>query len=155
LASAGTAATEAGTAAELTPAYAPASLAAVQLTYAVRATVRMEGETVQPDLLSAERSAFLDASTAVASAVQGLAELVFDQPRSQDEARALLQGLRLVAETQTAALAALDRFLLRCADLGVDPETMADLPNGRVDLAESLGIALADAERAELLLRRM
>ena len=109
----------------------------------------MEGETVQPDLLSAERSAFLDASTAAASAVQGLAELVFDQPGSQDEARALLQGLRLVAETQTGALAALDRFLLRCADLGVGPETMADLRDGRVDLAESLGIALADASRAE------
>ena len=44
-----------------------------------------------------------------------LAELVFDQPRSQDEARALLHALRHVTEKETDAIAALDRRLLRRA----------------------------------------
>ena len=110
---------------------------------------------MQPVLLSAERSAFFDASAAAASATHGLEKLAFDEPRSRDEARVLLQGLRLVAEKETDALAALDRFLLRCNDLGVDPETTADLRNGRADLIEYLNIALAEAERVELFLRRM
>jgi hypothetical protein len=39
--------------------------------------------------------------------------------------------------------------------LGVDPETTAHLRNGRADLTEYLNIALAEAERVELFLRRM
>ena len=110
---------------------------------------------MQPDPLRAERSAFLEASAAAANAVQELAGLGFEHPRSEEEARALLHAVRLVAEKETDALAALDRFLLRCAQLGLDPEPMADFRRGRVELAESLGVALGQVEQAKRVLRTL
>jgi hypothetical protein len=110
---------------------------------------------VQPDPLRAERSAFLDASVAASNAVQGLARLVFDQPESREEAIALLHAVRLLADKQSDVLSALDRFVMRSNELGIDQDAAADLRRGRVDLAESRGIALQEVERAEQLLRAL
>ena len=49
----------------------------------------------------------------------------------------------------------LDRFLVRSKELGIGQDTAADLRRGRVDLAESLGIALQEVERAQRLLRAL
>ena len=106
------------------------------------------------DPLRTERSAFLDASAAALDALLDLAGLEFD-PGSQEEARALLNVLQLVADTETDALAALDRLLLRCAELSVDPARRASVQRGRIHLAESLGVALARVERAERLVRTL
>jgi hypothetical protein len=110
---------------------------------------------VQPDPLRAERSAFLDASVAASNAVQDLARLAFDQPESREEASALLHAVRLLADKQTDVLTALDRFLMRSNEVGIDQDTAADLRRGRVDLAEFLGIALQEVERAERLLKAL
>ena len=59
------------------------------------------------------------------------------------------------ADKQTDVLTALDRFLVRSSELGIDQDAAADLRRGRVDLAESLGIALQEVERAERLLRAL
>jgi hypothetical protein len=107
------------------------------------------------DPLRTERSAFLDASAAALDALLDLAGLEFEHPGSQEEARALLNVLQLVADTETDALAALDRLLLRCAELSVDPERRASVQRGRIHLAESLGVALARVERAERLVRTL
>ena len=107
------------------------------------------------DPLRAERSAFLDASVAASNAVQRLASLVFDQPQSCEEASALLHAVRLLADKQTDVLTALDGFLVRSNELGIDQDAAADLRRGRVDLAEFLGIALREVERAERLFRAL
>lgn len=110
---------------------------------------------MQPDPLRGERSAFLDASVAASNAVQDLARFAFDQPESREEASALLHAVRLLADKQTDVLTALDRFLMRSNEVGIDQDTAADLRRGRVDLAEFLGIALQEVERAERLLKAL
>jgi hypothetical protein len=110
---------------------------------------------LRPDPLRAERSAFLDASVAASNAVQGLARLVFDEPESGEEVNALLDAVRLLADKQTDVLSALDRYVMRSTELGIDQDAAADLRRGRADLAASLGIALQEVERAERLLRAL
>jgi hypothetical protein len=44
---------------------------------------------------------------------------------------------------------------MRSKELGIDQDAATDLRRGRVDLAESLGIALQEVERAERLLRAL
>jgi hypothetical protein len=108
---------------------------------------------VAPDPLRDARSAFLDNAAAASNAIQDLLQCVHVLPRSRDEARAVLTAWRLVAEKQTDALASLDRFVLHARELGLDQDAMADLRRGRVGLAQSLGIILAEIARATRLLR--
>ena len=110
---------------------------------------------LRPDPLRVERSAFLDASVSASNAVQGLARLDFDRPESVEEASALLHAVQLLADKQTDVLSALDRFVMRSTELGIDQDAASDLRRGRADLAASLGIALQEVERAERLLRAL
>jgi hypothetical protein len=108
---------------------------------------------VAADPLRDERSAFLDDAAAASNAIQDLLQCTHIPARSRDEARAVLTPWRLVAEKQTDALASLDRFVLHARELGLDQDATADLRRGRVGLAQSLGIILAEIARVERLVR--
>ena len=107
-----------------------------------------------PDPLRAERAVALHAIAAASNAMTRLTPLITDQPVSPHRARNVLQGVQLLAEKQTAALSALDRFLLHAnaLDMGFDEGITADLLRHRVALAESLGFTRREIDRIEHLL---
>ena len=105
-----------------------------------------------PDPLCSERSAFLDNAAAASNAIEDLLDCVDSQPTSRDEARAVLNAWRLVAEKHTDALASLDRFVLHARELGLDPNDLDDLRRGRVSLSSSLGTILSEVARVDWLL---
>jgi hypothetical protein len=70
---------------------------------------------LNPDLLAAERHAFLAAVTAATAAATGAAHLVRKNFATEVDGRDVLKALRHLAEKHTNALAALDRFFQRGA----------------------------------------
>ena len=82
------------------------------------------------------------------------AELTWHAGRNHTT-QVLPAAVRLLADKQTDVLTALDRFLVRSNELGIGQDTTADLRRGRVVLAEFLGIALQEVERAKRLLRAL
>jgi len=95
--------------------------------------------------MRAERYMFLAASIAAVDATLDAAQLA-DDPSARTDRR-LVAATRRMADLQVGCLMAHDRFIRCCEEIGLDPESIAGLREGRAALALRLQNTLVEVDR--------